>query len=423
MAIGKTRWTILAAILSVTALGCEEPASLAQQILLRITPRESALAAIGDTVNLTVQASQGGNPVTVSATELSFSSLDTSVVGVNTAGVVTAKAAGTGRIVARALGVSDTATITVRQTAARVRLSRSGSSSGSLLRSSASMADSLFAIGDTIRFVAVVQDRNGHPIPGATIAWSASNPLIASVTDGLVRSLLVGQTAIIASAAGISDSVVVVVTQVASRVQVSNSASMMNAIGDTVRVTLGVFDRNGVDILNVVPTWASANEARATVDAQGRVIGRQVGSVVIRGGYLNLSDSTTIHIRQIPAAAQITPATLSIYVGGTGTLTAAAVDSNGVAIPGLPFGWSSSNPLIATVDGGNRDPRDPVRVGHRDGAGGWSAPTTAAAPTPASATTATTAAHNAGGDGHGQPRIPERVRWWLGAIQRSSARC
>lgn len=55
---------------------------------------------------------------------------------------------------------------------------------------------------------------------------------------------------------------------------------------------------------------------------------------------------------QTVAVVTITPSTLSLSVGGTGTLAAQAISSTGATITGKSVAWSSSNTSIATVAAG-----------------------------------------------------------------------
>jgi len=55
---------------------------------------------------------------------------------------------------------------------------------------------------------------------------------------------------------------------------------------------------------------------------------------------------------QTVAVVTITPSTLSLSVGATGTLAAQAISSTGAKVAGKPVSWSSSNTTIATVAAG-----------------------------------------------------------------------
>ncbi len=49
---------------------------------------------------------------------------------------------------------------------------------------------------------------------------------------------------------------------------------------------------------------------------------------------------------------EVTPPTVALSVGDSATLTATAYGENGETISGVGFGWESSNPAVATVNGG-----------------------------------------------------------------------
>jgi alpha-tubulin suppressor-like RCC1 family protein len=55
---------------------------------------------------------------------------------------------------------------------------------------------------------------------------------------------------------------------------------------------------------------------------------------------------------QTVAVVSIDPTSLTLTVGGTGTLTAKAVSATGATIAGKTAAWSTSNPSVATVDAG-----------------------------------------------------------------------
>src|SRR5205814_193802 len=49
------------------------------------------------------------------------------------------------------------------------------------------------------------------------------------------------------------------------------------------------------------------------------------------------------------AAVTVSPATLNLHPGGTGTLTATALSASGAALTGKAFVWQSSNTSVANV--------------------------------------------------------------------------
>ncbi|MGQ0538047.1 MAG: Ig-like domain-containing protein, partial [Gemmatimonadaceae bacterium] len=66
-------------------------------------------------------------------------------------------------------------------------------------------------VGGTGALTATVTDASGAPVPNATVSWQSRNALIASVNNGSVTGISVGQTIVVASSGGQSDSVQVTV--------------------------------------------------------------------------------------------------------------------------------------------------------------------------------------------------------------------
>jgi hypothetical protein len=69
------------------------------------------------------------------------------------------------------------------------------------------------AVGGTLQMSATAFNKKGNPIPGAVIQWaSAFNEVAAVSSTGVVTGVSAGETHILASCAGIVDSVPVVVS-------------------------------------------------------------------------------------------------------------------------------------------------------------------------------------------------------------------
>lgn len=151
-----------------------------------VSPATAELAALGEIVQLTAEVrdqngrAMGGAPV-------SWSSADTTVATVNSAGLATAAANGTTTITAMAGEASGESVVKVMQSASSVAVSP---------------AAETVATGDTLRLVAEAFDENGHVVEDAEFAWSSGDVSIATVDDsGLLRGVA-GGTATIAAMAG-----------------------------------------------------------------------------------------------------------------------------------------------------------------------------------------------------------------------------
>ena len=159
---------------------------------VEVTPDTVELTALGQTVRLAAEVrDQIGRVMT---TSVLWSSGDTLVATVDSAGVVTATGGGATTVTARAGEASGTAAVAVMQAAGSVHVSP---------------ATDTIAVGATLRLAAEALDANGNAIAGAAFTWSSSDTSVASVdASGLVRGIAEGRatiTAVSGDARGISE--------------------------------------------------------------------------------------------------------------------------------------------------------------------------------------------------------------------------
>ena len=158
---------------------------LARPAAVAVTPEAASLTALGDTVRLSAKVlDQIGNVLT--GVEVAWSSADTMVATVDSAGLVTAAGAGETKVTVVAGGVSGEARVSVTQSTHSVAVSPA--------------ADTIVH-GDTLRLSAVAFDANGYRVAGSEFIWSSSDVSVAMVdASGLVRGVSEGQTTITAMA-------------------------------------------------------------------------------------------------------------------------------------------------------------------------------------------------------------------------------
>ena len=182
--VGAGEAEVMATAAGVTgraALTVVAPAPTAVAVI----PDSVALTALGQTAQLTAEVRDQIGRV-MEDVRVSWSSADTTVAAVDSAGLVTAIGGGVTTIMATAGEVSATAAVTVMQSAGSVTVSP--------------RADTV-ALGDTLRLVAEAFDENGHALAGAEFTWSSSNRSVATVdASGLVTGLAEGMATITAMA-------------------------------------------------------------------------------------------------------------------------------------------------------------------------------------------------------------------------------
>ena len=144
--------------------------------------------ALGQTAQLAVEVREQAGRVMAQAI-VSWTSGDTLVAAVDSAGLVNAVSGGTTTVSATAGEVSGEVVVTVTQAA------------GSVVLTPASGA---VALGDTLRLTAEAFDENGHRVDGAAFAWSSSDVSVATVdASGLVAGVAEGAATITAMAGSV----------------------------------------------------------------------------------------------------------------------------------------------------------------------------------------------------------------------------
>ena len=146
----------------------------------------------GQTLQLTATVrDQNGNPMSGQA--VTWSSSDQAVATVSGTGLVTAVAAGTARVTASSGGASGFLDITVTP-APPVATTITVTAAATEVQ-----------VGATVQLTAQVRDQYGDPMPSAPVAWSTSEPFLATVSaTGLVTTGGVGIVRITATSGTIS---------------------------------------------------------------------------------------------------------------------------------------------------------------------------------------------------------------------------
>ncbi|MEK6767723.1 MAG: Ig-like domain-containing protein, partial [Gemmatimonadota bacterium] len=218
------------------------------------------------------------------------------------------------------------------------------------------------ALGRTVTFTAQPRDAAGNPLSGRAVTWSSSSAAVTiNGTTGVATSAGNGTAQITATSEGVPSSpVTVTVSQVTASVVVTGGPVAFGAIGKTRQLSATVLDSGNTVILGRTVTWSLAGPGTvASVSASGLVTALAVGSgdsaVATTATGPTVSGKAPISVTQVvfsitvTSAAGTAPDTL-YTTGRPRQFNAAAADSNGNAIPGTTFTWSSTSTAVATVD-------------------------------------------------------------------------
>lgn len=160
---------------------------------IRLSSTSLTFVEIDDSVQLTAVV-ENAHGDTISGVTVTWASTDEAVAVVQPSGWVVAKADGSAKIVAATGSLADTAEVEVARVPAIIVPSKSDVWVGEQR-------------ADTLK--AVVQDRNGHEIPGVGVTWTSRDPAVATVTDeGVVTGRRRGGKTEIVAEAGEASTVI-----------------------------------------------------------------------------------------------------------------------------------------------------------------------------------------------------------------------
>ena len=205
-------------------------------------------------------------------------------------------------------------------------------------------------VGGTETLTATVSPKDAA---NKKVTWKSSNAAIASVdANGKVTAVKVGEATITVTTEDGGKTATCKVTVSDKEIKVTgvtlNQTSISIVPGGGERLTATV---TPADATNKNVTWKSSNEAIATVDANGIVIGVASGTATITvttedGGYTATCAVEVINVVNVTGVT-LNKTTLKLGKGASETLTATVV-------PGDAYNknvtWTSSDPAVATVD-------------------------------------------------------------------------
>ncbi len=271
---------------------------------------------------------------------LAWSSSDPGVATVTASGLVTAAAPGGTTITATRDGVSGSARVTVPPVpVASVAVAPAAAS---------------FVEGSTRQFSAVLTDAGGNPLTGREVAWTSSNPAVATVSSGgLVTGVAAGGpvtiTAVAEGKAGTA-SATVTRTPIAA---IYVDAPDFGYIGDLTNVHARLVDSAGRTLSGRKVTFSSSDEAVIRISPDGVMssVG-PVGTATITATSEGKSGSTTVQARYMyPTFGNYTCHFVRVGYGCISNAVMRSTQSNGmyVRVPRNITSITSSDPNIATV--------------------------------------------------------------------------
>jgi Big-like domain-containing protein len=313
-----------------------------------VTPTTDTVSSIGDTIQLAVTATDARGNALVGA-PTTWSSTDTAVASVDSAGTVVARGGGATAVMVTIGGKSARTHVYVRQTPAGLRV----------------VGDSMFRVpeGERGRTVAQVADARGHEIAGLSAKWRSVDPSIAAVDSlGNATGVAPGRTSLLATYNSLVLQLPVEVYPVPASLTLLGGDGQRAPAGRRVSqpVLVQVVSRSGRPIEGVPVRFVldeGAGHVEPAVDSSdaqgiaraswilGGAPGRQSLSVTAEG----VTSPTLVTGEAEPVAANTRIAVASEHLEGPagGALSepvaVRVTDSSGVALADVPVTWTAGD--------------------------------------------------------------------------------
>ena len=136
--------------------------------------------------------------------------------------------------------------------------------------------------------------------------------------------------------------------QEVARVVVSPPAPAVG-VGKSIQLSAAEYDASGNQVSGPTPVWSSSDSLIARVSGTGMMSGLRAGAVVVTATSAGVDGTASATVSAAAATVSLTPASLTLAVGGTGTLQVSVHDAAGNVLTGHAVTWQSTNGGIAAL--------------------------------------------------------------------------
>ena len=137
----------------------------------------------------------------------------------------------------------------------------------------------------------------------------------------------------------------------AASITISPAEAELDAIGATAQFTASVRDGNDQVISDAAVTWTSGNTEVASVTGEGVVTARKNGSAVVTAVSGQFHANAAVTVSQAVARIEVAPASVTLTkTDGVLRVDAVAKDRNGNLAPNARLVWTSSDPIVVSVN-------------------------------------------------------------------------
>ena len=281
-----------------------------------LSPTSGSLTAVGQTLQFTASSQdRNGNPITRPQTDYTWTSSNTGVATVSTAGLVTAAGGGTTQISAAVGSVSASATVTVSQTATTIAI--------------APKVDTLTTAQPGHQLLVDARDSNNQVILNPSLTWLSRDTLIARVSStGFVTAVSNGTTIVKVTSGMVMDSATIVVRLNMPPKAVNDALGAITSTPLVVNAPgLLANDTLGIPVAAIVSFGGGSLGGTVTSNPAGGVAAGVDGSIqVFANGAIAFTPTMGFNgvftfMYRVQTVAGMSDATVTIQVGNPPTAT------------------------------------------------------------------------------------------------------
>jgi adhesin/invasin len=226
------------------------------------------------------------------------------------------------------------------------------------------VADTSFALGDTIHLAATITDKNGAVILGARPTWTSEKPSVATVlADGSVIVKTPGVTSILAAVDDRTARAHIFVRQRVTVLRRDKDSTVSVPEGEQGTLSVWAVDARGHIVRGRGVAWASDDSTIAAVDSSGIVTGRNLGRAIVHAVVDDLTTAYAVTVVATPAVVEAVDIESQHANAGTPLpqpVVVRVLSKKGRPVSGATVrfrgvdGMGSAEPAIATSDSQGR---------------------------------------------------------------------
>lgn len=201
----------------------------------------------------------------------------------------------------------------------------------------------------TATILAKVKGPSGKTLEAAKISWTSSAPKVVTVSNGNLTAVGSGEATITARADQASATARVRVS-IYAKIEVEPKKVTIVGLPGTGTLAARLRDDNGHEVPpKDAFEWSSSHPSVVKVE-DGKLTAVAEGTATITVRYGTLEATVPVEVKIPPfARVLVAPTKLELKPGETSDLRGTAVDEAGTPVAGVPLGFESSAPAIATV--------------------------------------------------------------------------